>query len=115
MEILGEKLSDKNPSVRSETTLTIMRNVKPKSVVLGKPVLKELMPKLIANLDHSDKTIRASTYQCLAVLKGKIGEKVMNVFTADLKDDKKKLIEDAVAELKNAAGDGATTKVYFSL
>ena len=30
----------------------------------------------------------------------------MNVFTADLKDDKKKLIEDAVAELKNAGGDG---------
>ena len=55
MEILGEKLSDKNPSIRSETTLTIMRNVKPKSVVLGKSVLKELMPKLIANLDHSDK------------------------------------------------------------
>ena len=38
-------------------------------------------------------------------IKGKIGEKVLNVFTAELKDDKRKLIDDAVAELKNAGGD----------
>ena len=38
----------------------------------------------------------------------------MNVFTADLKDDKKKLIEDAVAELKNAGGDGPATKAAAS-
>ena len=31
---------------------------------------------------------------------------MLNVFTAELKDDKRKLIDDAVAELKNAAGDG---------
>jgi len=106
VEALCEKLADKNPSIRSECTMFIMRNVKPKAVVLAKPVLKELMPKLIANLSHPDKAIRESTAKCLAVLKGKIGEKVLNVFTAELKDDKRKLLDDAVAELKNAAGDG---------
>ena len=29
----------------------------------------------------------------------------MGVFTSEMKDDKKKMIEDAVAELKNAGGD----------
>ena len=33
----------------------------------------------------------------------------MGVFTSELKDDKKKMIEDAVAELKNAGGDGGTS------
>ena len=32
----------------------------------------------------------------------------MGVFTAEMKDDKKKMIEDAVAELKNAGGDGTS-------
>ena len=50
-----------------------MRNVKPKAIVLGKPILKELMPKLIANLSHSDKNIREATAKCLAVIKGNIG------------------------------------------
>ena len=71
VEALCEKLADKNPSIRSECTMFIMRNVKPKAVVLAKPVLKELMPKLIANLSHPDKAIRESTAKCLAVLKGK--------------------------------------------
>ena len=102
IEPLSEKLGDKNPAIRSETTLMMMRNLKPKSAVMGKATLKELMPKLIANLEHSDKTVRESTYKCLAVIKTKVGEKTMNVFTADLKDDKKKLIEDAVTELKGA-------------
>ena len=57
----------------------------------------------------SDKTIRENTYKCLAVIHKKVGEKVMGVFTSEMKDDKKKMIEDAVAELKNAGGDGPAT------
>ena len=56
-ETLVEKLEDKNPAIRSESTLSIMRNVKPKSITLAKPVFKEL----IANLSHFHKTIREST------------------------------------------------------
>ena len=33
----------------------------------------------------------------------------MGVFTSEMKDDKKKMIEDAVAELKNAGGDAPAT------
>ena len=126
-DTLLERLADKNPSIRAETTLFIMRNLQPKAIKLGKPVLKELMPKIIANSDHrlvifkiifclfyylfilSGKTIRENTYKCLAVIQKKIGDKVMGVFTSELKDDKKKMIEDAVAELKNAGGDGGTS------
>ena len=79
LETLVEKLNDKNPAIRAETTLFIMRNVKPKAIVLGKPILKELMPKLIANLSHSDKNIREATAKCLAVIKGNIGLR-FNIF-----------------------------------
>merc|ERR1711990_1018497 len=68
------------------TTLFIMRNLQPKAIKLGKPILKELMPKIIANCDHSDKTIRENTYKCLAVIQKKVGDKVMGVFTSELKD-----------------------------
>ena len=57
----------------------------------------------------SDKTIRENTYKCLAVIHKKVGDKVMGVFTSEMKDDKKKMIEDAVAELKNAGGDAPAT------
>ena len=67
---LVEKLEGKNPVIRSESTLLTMRNVKPKSITLAKPVLKESMPMLIANLSHLDKTIRESTAKCFAVVKG---------------------------------------------
>ena len=51
-DTLIERLADKNPSIRAETTLFIMRNLQPKTIKLGKPILKELMPKIIANCDH---------------------------------------------------------------
>ena len=35
----------------------------------------------------------------------------MGVFTSEMKDDKKKMIEDAIAELKNAGGDAPAAPV----
>ena len=56
--------------------------------------------KNCSNNLFSDKSIRESTYKCLAVINNKIGAKILNVYIADLKEDKKKLIEEAIAELK---------------
>ena len=35
----------------------------------------------------------------------------MGVFTSEMKDDKKKMIEDAIAEMKNAGGDAPAATV----
>ena len=52
LETLLERLADKNPSIRAETTLYLQRNLAQKSIKLGKPIMKELIPKVIANLEH---------------------------------------------------------------
>ena len=104
MESVYERLEDKNPAIRSETTLFLLRASQKKSIKYSKPICKELLPKLLKNLEHSDKTVRESTYKFLALLSTKIDKKIFAAMTSDLKEDRKKLLAEATEALK---GDGA--------
>ena len=78
MEHIYEFLENKNPSIRAETTLFLFRCSLKKVIKYSKPIFKELMPKLLKNLEHSDKTVRDPTYQFIALLHQKVDKKVIH-------------------------------------
>lgn len=100
MEAVYEALEDKNPSIRSETCLFLLRSSQKKAIKYAKPVAKELMIRLIKNLEHNDKAVREPTYKIMALLSTKIDKKLFAVSIADLKDDRTKLLTEAIEALK---------------
>ena len=96
IESVYERLEDKNPAIRTETSLFLYRSSIKKSVKYSKAIVKELLPKLLKNLEHSDKGVREATYKAIAVLSTKAEKKFFNASTADLKDDRKKLLDEAI-------------------
>ena len=100
MESVFERLEDKNPAIRSESSLFLYRTSQKKSVKYSKALIKELMPKLMANIGHSDKTVRESTYKLLAVISTKMDKKIFTTLTADLDEARKKLLNEQIETLK---------------
>ena len=96
MDSVYERLEDKNPAIRSETTLMMFRNCQKKTIKISKGIVKELMTRLLKNLEHSDKTVRESTYKMIAVLLTKGEKKLVTALVNDLKDDRKKLLDEAI-------------------
>ena len=102
MDRVMESLEDKNPGVRAETMLFLYRCSKPKKVIFPKAFIKEFMAKVTKNIEHSDKNVRDGAYKMLAVMSTKLDVKIMNTFVSDFKEDRMKLYQGAVEELKGA-------------
>jgi cytoskeleton-associated protein 5 len=107
IERVIECLEDKNPGVRSETMLFMYRCSKSKKVIFPKSFVKEFLTKVTKNIEHSDKNVRDEAYKMLAVMSTKLDLKIINTFISDFKEDRMKLYQAAVEELKGAPKDNA--------
>ncbi|CBY20469.1 unnamed protein product [Oikopleura dioica] len=105
IERVMESLEDKNPGVRSETMLFMYRCSKSKKVIFPKSFVKEFITKVTKNIEHSDKNVRDGAYKMLAVMSTKLDAKIINTFVSDFKEDRMKLYQAALEELKGAPKD----------
>lgn len=107
-EDILEALSNKNPSVKSETGLFLSRALtKTQPAALNKKLLKTLVTALLKTLNESDPTVRDSSAEALGTAMKLVGEKVIGPCLTDvdaLKMNKiKECCEKAVIIVKVAA------------
>lgn len=84
-ESIVEALSNKNPSVKSETALFLARALsRTQPTALNKKLTKLLVTTLIKTLNESDPTVRDSSAEALGTLMKLVGEKALAQLLVDV-------------------------------
>lgn len=84
-EDLFEALANKNPSVKSETTLFLARAfTKTLPAVFNKKLLKAITTALIKTLNESDPSVRDGSAEALGTLHKLLGDKVLATYLVDV-------------------------------
>nr|NP_732105.2 mini spindles, isoform C [Drosophila melanogaster]Q9VEZ3.3 RecName: Full=Protein mini spindles [Drosophila melanogaster]AAF55269.3 mini spindles, isoform C [Drosophila melanogaster]AAY84896.1 LP04448p [Drosophila melanogaster] len=84
-ESIVESLSNKNPSVKSETALFIARALtRTQPTALNKKLLKLLTTSLVKTLNEPDPTVRDSSAEALGTLIKLMGDKAVTPLLADV-------------------------------
>lgn len=84
-ESIVEVLSNKNPSVKSETALFLARALtRTQPTALNKKLTKLLVTALIKTLNESDPTVRDSSAEALGTLMKLVGEKALAQLLVDV-------------------------------
>ncbi|XP_060518402.1 protein mini spindles isoform X2 [Cylas formicarius] len=117
LEDVLEALNNKNPSVKSETSLFLARAfTKTLPRAITKKHLKAVVGVLVKNLNEPDPTVRESTAETLGTLMKLVGEKAIGPFLVEIEKDTLKMnkvreyYEKAVISVKVAATKKAPIK-----
>lgn len=87
-----ESLNNKNPSVKSETSLFLARAfTKTQPTTVNKKLLKAIAGALTKNIQESDPSVRESSAEALGTLMKLVGEKAIGPFLVDLEKDNIKM------------------------
>ncbi|XP_030764641.1 protein mini spindles isoform X1 [Sitophilus oryzae] len=92
LEDVLESLNNKNPSVKSETSLFLARSftkTQPSSV--NKKLLKAVTGALTKNINESDPAVRETSAEALGTLMKLVGEKAIGPFLVELERDALKM------------------------
>ncbi|XP_017785300.1 PREDICTED: cytoskeleton-associated protein 5 [Nicrophorus vespilloides] len=92
LEDVIEALTNKNPSVKSETALFLARSLsKTLPAVLNKKLLKAITTALIKLINEPDPGVRDSSAEALGTLMKLVGEKAVGPFLIELEKDALKM------------------------
>ncbi|KAJ3270590.1 Cytoskeleton associated protein 5 [Terramyces sp. JEL0728] len=97
-------MNHSNPVVKNESIQWLIRSMSSKSKTeLSKPEMKQLIEKLLKQMDDGSADIRDSTAQCLAVMMKVYGEKLVNPFLDRLDKVKLQKVTDHFEKAKGGA------------
>ncbi|CAG9862957.1 unnamed protein product [Phyllotreta striolata] len=92
LEDVTEALDNKNPSIKTETTLFLTRAfTKTSPATINKKLLKAITTTLLKNMNEPDPGVREATAEALGTLMKLVGEKAISPYLVELEKDNLKM------------------------